>query len=330
VEKIVRKKNAIVRKMRTNNTKIQEPTSIDPENINLSILKIISWYREQNYNVDILKQWLIDAAVKLDIEDSQFISYVPDYYIIESNSYISRMFCNDVNLLESNIDGLIRKLKSYIERGKEYQKNKEIVKENRVAPIEKVKQTIELISVNVVGYLKDEDFDIIEYVVKNNLGVGYVNQLIKHLDKDTHADAIEKLSNWLVSNKKQRKPRKKKVKSVEDICKLFVCCNEFDGIKSVNPTKIIGSECVVCYHVQTKKLQVYLGKKLMVHRSMIINFDKKKSFESDLIDKKHLTELSLGGKLNVNKIIKEYDNKEKSGLTGRVTKKVLLLTVVGG
>ena len=265
----------------------------------------------------------MEAALKLELDDADAILKTPEGCIIDSNAYVSRMFCNDVNLMNHNINFLIEKLRFYVAKGKSAISE---VKE-RIAPIQKVKELVEEISDSIIYNIdNNENFDIVDYITKNCLGVTYVKQLIKNLDEEKHSDIIISLNEWVESNKKERKPRKKKVKTNEEICKLFVCCEENDGLKSINPVKILGSSCVVCYHIDKKKLQLYVGKKLGVHRSMIVNFDPKKSFEYDLIDKKHLTELSLGGKLNVNKVINEYIGKDKGEVTGRVTKKILVVT----
>lgn len=317
------KKKTVKRASMTKKATLQEPTTIDPNSINTSIMRILDWYREQNFSVDIQKNWLMEAALKLELSDAEAILRTPETYVIDSNAYVARMFCNDVNLMSHNIIFLTDKLNFYIAKGKSVISE---VKE-RIAPIQKVKEAVEEISDSIIYNLdNNENFDIIEYITKNCLGVNYVKQLIKTLDEEKHKDTIVSLNEWVESNKKERKPRKKKVKSDEDICKLFIACEEDSGLKSINPVKILGSSCVVCYHVDKKKLQVYVGKKLGVHRSMIVNFDPKKSFECDLIDKKHLTELSLGGKLNVNKVINEYLEKDKGEVTGRVTKKILVIT----
>lgn len=317
------KKKTVKRASMTKKVTLQEPTTIDPNSINTSTMRILKWYREQNFSVDIQKNWLMEAALKLELSDAEAILRTPETCVIDSNAYVARMFCNDVNLMNHNILLLTERLKLYIAKGKSVISE---VKE-RIAPIQKVKEAVEEISDIIIYNLdNNEKFDIIEYITKNCLGVNYVKQLIKTLDEEKHKDTIVSLNEWVKCNKKERKPRKKKVKSDEDICKLFIGCEEDSGLKSINPVKILGSSCVVCYHVGKKKLQVYVGEKLGVHRSMIINFDPKKSFECDLIDKKHLTELSLGGKLNINKVINEYLEKDKGEVTGRVTKKILVIT----
>jgi len=316
------KKSKQIRRTKITKSIIQEPTNIDPDKINTSLIEILSWYRNQNYTVDIQKQWLVDAANRLEIDNADMIYKVPETYVIDTNAYVARMLCNDVNLLEHIINNLVTKIKYYIQKGKESTESKE----PRIAPIEKVKETAAIMAETIIEYMEEDSFDIVDYVVRNCLGISYVKQLIKHLDSEKHKKGIEQLNNWIDSNKKERKPRKKKVKSDEDICKLFKCCVESEGLKSVNPVEILGSSCVVVYHTQKKNITFYFGKKLGIHRSMITDFDKKKSKQFE-VKKETLKDLNKSGKITIDKIYNEsYSNvKEFENPTGRVTDKMIIL-----
>lgn len=299
--------------------KSNEPTSLDPDNLNSSIVNVLSWYRENNINSTQLKEWMKEAADKMDMEDSESILKLSDNWITETWGYVARMYNNDVNLLNTHVYKLSEKLRFYIRKGQE----EKVVKPS---PVDRVKEITEDI-VNSLD-LDSPVFDIVDYVNRNVFTIGYVRQMIKKIDKEKYPDHIASLEGWLESNKKKRKPRKKKIKSDEDICKLFKYCTEHEGIKSILPTEILGKECVVVYHTQKKNITFYFGKKLTVSRSMIMGFDRKKSKQFEA-KKETLKELNRSGKITIDKVYKEVyaDVKEFVVPTGRVTDKMVL---VGG
>jgi hypothetical protein len=298
-----------------------EPTLIVYTEYSSNVSSILSWYRDHNITIDTQKQWIIDAANKLSLNDRELLNRTPDCWIIDSVAYVARMFCNEVNLTERNLDYLTAKIKELIEIGRVSQERLD----NRVAPIEKVKEQaqthIDIINERIDC---DPDYSVVDYITTCNLSIGYVRQIFKSL-LESASKQKEDVEKWIEENKTDRKPRKKKVKSAEDICKLFVCCPEWKGFKSIKPEKIIGSDCVITYHTQKKLLGIYKGDNLTVNRSMIVNFDSGKSKTIPCDDINKLTLFIGTGKLSINKALKEFDKVETSEVTGRITDKVLIL-----
>lgn len=294
--------------------------SIDTEFYNASIVEALSWYRQQNIETETLKKWLVEAGTKLDISNPEKINNLSESCLVDTWGYVARMFLNDCNLREIHICNLINKIKYYIEKS-ETEENKP-----RITPAQKVKEAATELVESLSDYLDNDNFDIKEYITKNVFGVSYVRQILKNLDKEKHTNHIKSIEEWLEDNKPKRKQRKKKIKSEEDICKLFKCCMEHEGLIGVQPTEILGKECVIIYHTQKKHITFYFGKKLNIHRSMIIGFDKKKSKQFEA-KKQTLKELNNVGKITIDKIYNEcYSGiKEFEVPTGRVTDKMVIL-----
>lgn len=314
----MKKKQERIKSQKVNN----EPMVIDAENYNPSVREILTWYRDHNITMDNQRLWIEEAANKLGLKERELIKRCPDSWIKDTVAFVSRMYTNELNLLEKNIEFLIHEIKVLIEKGRVSQERLE----NRVAPIERIKENVQShIEVILERITSDFNFNIIDYVNSTSLSIAYVRQIVKSLQEDEgqNYEYINKLNEWIEENKTERKPRKKKEKSVEDILKLFNYCQEWESFKSFNPEKIIGSNGVVVYHTQKKKLQFYLGENLNVHRSMIIGFDETKSKEFHCTDKNVLTSCVRGGKLNITKIMK--DLKDGEGVTGRITDKIILL-----
>jgi hypothetical protein len=88
-----------------------------------------------------------------------------------------------------------------------------------------------------------------------------------------------------VAPKQQRKPRRKKVKTAEQILKKFQFAKEFkDGnfrIDSADPKDILGADEVWTFNIKTRKLGFFKAKeneKLTIKGTSMQNFDEEKSF----------------------------------------------------
>ena len=110
---------------------------------------------------------------------------------------------------------------------------------------------------------------------------GYSRTELKALR--TRVQTIIDDANRYVGNvKKERKPRKKKVKSTEAILKYFKYQQRDDKLKlsSEDPSKIIGASAVYVLNTKYNTLTAFIAKDatgLSVNRTSIINFDEKQS-----------------------------------------------------
>lgn len=93
---------------------------------------------------------------------------------------------------------------------------------------------------------------------------------------------IEDANKFLGNVKKERKPRKKKVKSTESILKHFKYQVRDDKLKlsSEDPSKIIGASAIYVLNTRYNTLTAFIAKDdtgLSVNRTSITNFDEAKS-----------------------------------------------------
>lgn len=306
-------KKPVVKKPKV--TKIVEPTELDEYNI-LNVIHWISSYRSQNINTTILKQWASEAAEKLDIPDANVITKIDDAWFIDTWGYVGRMFNLGLINKESNLELLITNLKNMVSKTIEL-KNED---KKRVAPMEIVQDEVESIFEQIEHLQFDPNFDIVKIIQDAGISNLHVKKLQNLLEDEKVVNDIEQ---YLAASKVKRKPRKLKVKSNDEIAKLFNCMDSFDGIEGHSGADIIGKKCAIVYHTQKKTLTFYIGESLSVARSMIIDFDVEKSGEYKLQQQSHI---NLKGKAKINGVYNEfYLNAEKATPTGRVTNKMIVV-----
>src|SRR5690606_10585621 len=101
---------------------------------------------------------------------------------------------------------------------------------------------------------------------KHTSYMGFVSKIIM--------DAITYQGN----EKKQRKPRKRKIKSADQLVSKVQYLKEFSELKlvSVDPQKIVGAEVVLLYNTKYKKLSRLVasnGQTLSIKGTTVINVD---------------------------------------------------------
>jgi len=130
-----------------------------------------------------------------------------------------------------------------------------------------------------------------------------------------------------------RKPRKRKVKSPDELVKKLKYCLKFDELKleSVKPKDIIGCSQLFVYNTKTRKLGCYIANDvsgLSVKGSSITEFSETKSIQKTLRKPDvTLPEVLKGGKVLLRNIIADIRAKE-SCLTGRINGDTILLRTV--
>ena len=131
---------------------------------------------------------------------------------------------------------------------------------------------------------------------------------------------------------KSRKPRKRKVKSPDELVKKIKICAEFKelNLKSVPTTSIVGANQLWVYNTKTRKLGVYNAEDaggLSVKGSSIINFAEKKSVQKKLRKPEvMLPDVLNGGKVFLRNVIDSIRAVE-SPLNGRLNADTILLKV---
>lgn len=129
---------------------------------------------------------------------------------------------------------------------------------------------------------------------------------------------------------KTRKPRKRKVKSPDELVAKMNYCKDFAELKlvSVKPTDIIGAMQLWVYNTKTRKLGCYQADDaggLSVKGSSILNFNETKSVQKKLRKPAELLpEVLNGGKVFLRNVLGSIRAVE-SGLTGRLNGDTILL-----
>lgn len=132
---------------------------------------------------------------------------------------------------------------------------------------------------------------------------------------------------------KNRKPRKRKVKSPDELVAKMKYCKDFAELKlvSITPREIIGVMQLWVYNTKTRKLGCYHAEDaggLTVKGSSIINYSETKSVMKKLRKPEQmLPEVLKGGKVFLRNVIDNIKAVE-SPLSGRINEDTILLRVM--
>jgi hypothetical protein len=159
-------------------------------------------------------------------------------------------------------------------------------------------------------------------------------QRVKHTIS-TLQQLIKSAESWLYDAKtialasKRTQTRKQKPAGVQ-VAKLYYL-KEYENLKSVLPSKIVGATQLWVYNVRYKTLGVYICSNnhgFTVKGSTIQNFDVKESIVKVLRKPEEvLPQVLEAGKVALKKILPALKTKEKK-LTGRINKDTILLRVI--
>ena len=143
--------------------------------------------------------------------------------------------------------------------------------------------------------------------------------------------AADKGSDSVISKtKKPRKPRLRKHKTPSEQVKKLQYLPTYPelGVRSIPPSKIIGSQVLWVYNIKYRYLGCYKATDTIgfsVKGSTIKNFDMESSTEKKLRKPKDYLETALtGNKVTLRKLLDNIKTKEKK-LTGRINKDTIIL-----
>lgn len=215
---------------------------------------------------------------------------------------------------------------------------------------------------------KDNDskfFDVKSFIISNQIGPNIASKIHTHLsaEADYYTRALqdskvrEYYSHYTTEElkrivsiyknicealqsrsveRKERKPRQRKEKAPSELVKnvqYLSETNDFGGLKSVHPQKIVGSSKVIVLNTKYREYSIYEatdGKGLSVKGTTILYFDEKKSI-SKRIREKYLTDLvaktSQEGIRGIRKALGDIKSKEDVP-TGRLNKECIILKVI--
>lgn len=179
------------------------------------------------------------------------------------------------------------------------------------------------------------EFDEVLNTNEKELREGYSNFTKPQLKKliaycDTIITDAMKISG---EAKQNRKPRKRKMKTPEQLIAKMNWCKKSDEYKleSIPAKQIIGAMQLWVFNVKTRKLGVYHaedGGGFSVKGSTLVNFSEGKSIcKTVRKPEEHLTNVQKYGKVALRNLISNISTKE-STLTGRINEDTILLRVL--
>lgn len=184
------------------------------------------------------------------------------------------------------------------------------------------------VSPRIQEYAKTK-VDYYKMVVEDKEALSYYSQSKPVLKKV--AVIWEELYNKLSQKKKIRVPRKTKEKPAGVLVKnlKYLIKDEELGIRSVNPTLLIGSTEAYLFRADGRKLQYFKsldGSTLTVKGTTILNYDESKSFQKTVRKPEILKDLVGKGKLDSRRFFKDIKATEQK-ISGRTNEQTLILIV---
>lgn len=347
-------------------------SSLTGDDLVWEINKTITWYRNnfrQTQYRSALKKYMLSSYSEGDV--SAACSAPKKEYAWEQAGIYSHLSNRGVNLPESiqkNLDSSIQEL---IEKGRKIDKTPVNVQENIK---NKVSEMIGNIELNIDQFLMSlqnknikNNFDITEWIKENNVRSIHASRIADFFSmqekeltfalsgKDPqlkegyswiskpnlrkYRDFIAKIVQMLREQSKminsQRKPRKKKKKTAEQLVSKLQYMKEFPdlNLKSVDPREIVGSSRVILYNPVKKILCFYekseLSDGLGIKVSKIVNYDMEKSSRKRIRDPKILRS---GGKFVTGHraTISAYNDikSKKYPVSGRITSDYIIVQVL--
>jgi hypothetical protein len=181
---------------------------------------------------------------------------------------------------------------------------------------------------------KRQQFDEAMNTTDKDLKEGYSNfnktqlkKLVAYCDQVIVDGA--KISGAAVKN---RKPRKRKMKSSTELVAKIKYCQKFDDLKlvSVAPKEIIGAMQLWVYNTKTRKLGCYQAEDaggFSVKGTSLLNYNKDKSIQKTLRKPEITTaEVLTAGKITLKKLLDNIKAVD-SPLSGRINEDIILMKV---
>lgn len=323
------------------------------------LIKTLNWY-SRNKDTKDSEKYILTYFKKTYNKDILY----PIKELSNTFGFLCRIISNGGILPKENVDYFENKITDILNYKKKRTTNKieerVIKKENEITSIDIILCLIDsafdkfiLTEYNDIPYT---DFEIVRKLTKNDY-----YSLVKFVtnDKMKYVDILESNDEELIlcyNNKstvkkiirfyeknidditkifnekcKDRKPRKKKKYTVEDLVKKVNYCKEYNelNLKSINPRLIIGSKGLITFNAKNNKIGLYVAKNnslLSFDKGKLINYDENKSYQKvvrtpiDIIDKINKTD-------NMNKLIKILVDIETTDLklNGVINNNIILL-----
>lgn len=341
----------------------EEPTCDGKILSGSEIFKILNWYSSTIQKNEHKKKWFLEWCVETQYKNhlSKFKKIHHSYF--STIGVLARLLNRGANFSDDVVKSFEGKIHDLI--------NKPIENEQPKEKVVTVKQSIEQKVISYIGQLECEidtfiengfktNFSMKEFLINNeikpilskDIGV-YFNKLAEeieasmkddeyakeswsHLNKSKKRKMIEFLTDitfYCSINKKERKPRKRKEKTPEQLTKGIKCLEKIEeyGIETVKPKKLIGAKEAWVFNYKYNSITVYRASNdirgLLVKGTAIKEFDEDNSSTRRLRKpKEFLDSIKDQGKRNMKK---EYESltTKPSKVNGRVNRNCLILKV---
>ena len=189
----------------------------------------------------------------------------------------------------------------------------------------------------IVGHFKKMRQEIDEVLEGNDEQLNEAYAYMKKTgQKRFHAFLSKIIDEALLldeDSKKNRKPRKRKAKSPDQlVAKMKYCIDDKDSkLKSIDPRTIIGAASLWVYNIKTRKLGCYYAEDisgLSIKGTAMQNFVETKSVQKRLRKPEAvLSEVMNGGKVVMKNILTNIRTVENN-LTGRINGDTILVRVI--
>jgi hypothetical protein len=331
----------------------------------LEIVKTLNWYTA-NRDTKASKKYIVDyfRKNKLKLDESKLNEVTPTF------GWLCRMIVRGANLSEDHKNYLNQNITLLKEAKKEKKVVEEptatVSVRDRVQEkafecageiegaidkfiLTKYKEEISPLSIMMDKAIKGMHANILIGVYKNQrdqwqnvldtddaqIKEGYSNFRKSDIKKliAYHQRIIDDAQTIIGEAKKTRKPRKRKVKTPEQLIgKLKYCLEDKDlKIKSVDPKNIIAAEAVWIFNRKTRKLGCYFADDssgLTVKGSTIQNYSEVKSISKTVRKPDEMIPNVInGGKVFLRNVLQEIRAKE-SKLNGRINKDTMIIRIV--
>ena len=272
---------------------------------NIELLRTYNWY-SSSVDATQAKEWLIDYAKANTPKLVNTMKALDEKNLNRTMAWIARLIMRGVTIPDSATEKFNNFLKSLPRIVKT-----EDTKEEDKAPKDRIGEWLPVFE-DALDKL-EPSFKPYQYIVANNVPQVYVVRIADYyqrvLDEIGHAlnktdkdvveaykhmkkaeiaiygkyilNIIDDCARYIGNVKKERAPRKKRAKSMDQILKHFRYQEKHEPLKivSANPQNIIGAKQLFVLNTTYNVLTLYVGgaNGLGVHRSSITNFDEKLS-----------------------------------------------------
>ena len=298
------KKNFIKKHIKKNKKDSAEPV-IDSLNRE-EFIRVLNWYSSSDYSEKIRKSWVIEYAQDAGMEYKSFKrvnenKFFPTFTVIcrlanrgmdvsEHQEYISENFgILEQHIEEKTVEQESKKKPSIQDRI--FEQTRSVIAEIdyfvdcKILNDEEKKLTDLLIVKNFSSLHTKHLLDFIQTYIDEYMSIGKGAEALKEIGMTKkqlknmllYLDVLkDECLNWQTSKKKTRKPRKKKIKTSEELSKLAKTSES----SILEPSKIIKSSFALVYNEKYNNLVFLVSDKitgLSIHRTTVINFDEDKS-----------------------------------------------------